>query len=100
MRSVQVPGTKVPFRRAGEPKSGKSVKRSGVAPAWDADVLLVGGTCADVAGGNATGVPVLAVATGRTSRTDLDKAGATTTAPGLLAQAVPADSTDEGRTTG
>ncbi|WP_336621166.1 HAD hydrolase-like protein [Streptomyces sp. DH18] len=42
-------------------------------PAGDADVLLVGGTCADVAGGNATGVPVLAVATGRTSRTDLDK---------------------------
>ncbi|MFJ1786975.1 HAD hydrolase-like protein [Streptomyces anulatus] len=44
-----------------------------MAPGWDADVLLVGGTCADVAGGIATGVPVLVVATGRTSRTDLDR---------------------------
>ncbi|MEV5856568.1 HAD hydrolase-like protein [Streptomyces anulatus] len=71
------------------------MKRSGVAPGWDADVLLVGDTRAAIAGGIATGVPVLVVATGRTSRTDLDKAGATTTAPGLLEHAVPADSTDE-----
>lgn len=94
-----MPGMKVQSRRAREPKPGESVKRSGVAPGWDADVPLVEDTCVDVAGGIATGVPVLAVATGRTSRTDLDKAGATTSAPGLLEQAVPADSTDESRTT-
>ncbi|WP_432816397.1 HAD hydrolase-like protein [Streptomyces anulatus] len=67
-----------------------------MAPGWDADVLLVGDTRAGIAGGIATGVPVLVVATGRTSRADLDKAGATTTtAPGLLEHAAPADSTDE-----
>ncbi|MFD6477067.1 HAD hydrolase-like protein [Streptomyces anulatus] len=44
-----------------------------------ADVLLVGDTPADVAAGRAAGVPVLAVATGRTSAAELADAGATAT---------------------
>ncbi|WSC66647.1 HAD hydrolase-like protein [Streptomyces anulatus] len=44
-----------------------------------AGVLLVGDTPADVAGGRAAGVPVLTVATGRTSAAELADAGATAT---------------------
>ncbi|MFF0337867.1 HAD family hydrolase [Streptomyces fimicarius] len=47
------------------------------------DVLLVGDTPADVAAGRAAGVPVLAVATGRTSAADLVDAGATATVRSL-----------------
>jgi phosphoglycolate phosphatase-like HAD superfamily hydrolase len=43
-----------------------------------ADVLLIGDTPADVAAGRAAGVPVLAVATGRTTAEDLAETGATT----------------------
>ncbi|MFJ8405654.1 HAD family hydrolase [Streptomyces microflavus] len=48
-----------------------------------ADVLLIGDTPADVAAGRAAGVPVLAVATGRTSAADLAEAGATATVQDL-----------------
>lgn len=48
-----------------------------------ADVLLIGDTPADVAAGRAAGVPVLAVATGRTPAEDLAETGATTTVPDL-----------------
>ncbi|MCX4489913.1 haloacid dehalogenase-like hydrolase [Streptomyces anulatus] len=44
-----------------------------------ADVLLIGDTPADVAAGIAAGVTVLGVATGRTNRADLERAGATAT---------------------
>ncbi|WUX27246.1 haloacid dehalogenase-like hydrolase [Streptomyces anulatus] len=44
-----------------------------------ADGLLIGDTPADVAAGRAAGVPVLAVATGRTSAAELADAGATAT---------------------
>ncbi|MFI1250280.1 HAD hydrolase-like protein [Streptomyces anulatus] len=43
------------------------------------DVLLTGDTPADVAAGRAAVVPVLAVATGRTSAAELADAGATAT---------------------
>lgn len=43
------------------------------------DILLIGDTPADVAAGRAAGVPVLAVATGRTSAAELADAGATAT---------------------
>ncbi|WP_404950806.1 haloacid dehalogenase-like hydrolase [Streptomyces sp. ARC12] len=50
------------------------------------DVLLIGDTPADVAAGRAAGVPVLAVATGRTSAAELADAGATATVPDLRDQ--------------
>ncbi|NEC03407.1 HAD hydrolase-like protein [Streptomyces anulatus] len=43
------------------------------------DILLIGDTPADVAAGRAAGVPVLAIATGRTSAAELADAGATAT---------------------
>ncbi|MEU3706956.1 haloacid dehalogenase-like hydrolase [Streptomyces anulatus] len=45
----------------------------------EADVLLIGDTPADVAAGIGAGVAVLGVATGRTSRSELERAGATAT---------------------
>ncbi|MEU5234629.1 HAD hydrolase-like protein [Streptomyces anulatus] len=45
----------------------------------EADVLLIGDTPADVAAGIAAGVAVLGVATGRTNRAELERAGATAT---------------------
>lgn len=44
-----------------------------------ADILLIGDTPADIAAARAAGVPVLAVATGRTPAADLAEAGATAT---------------------
>lgn len=54
----------------------RAAKGVQVAPA---DVLLIGDTPADVAAGRAVGVPVLAVATGRTPADELTDAGATAT---------------------
>lgn len=52
-------------------------------PVDTADVLLIGDTPADSAAAQAAGVAVLGVATGRSTRDDLAKAGATETVPDL-----------------
>ncbi|WP_329583792.1 HAD family hydrolase [Streptomyces sp. NBC_01361] len=65
---------RIAIQRAGQ--------RLGV-PIAAADVLLVGDTPADVAAGLANDVPVLAVASGRTSADELREAGATIVATGL-----------------
>ncbi|MFH8886274.1 HAD hydrolase-like protein [Streptomyces californicus] len=52
-------------------------------PFTEADVLLIGDTPADVVAGRTAGVRVLGVATGRTTTTELNTAGATTTITSL-----------------
>ncbi|GAA1330966.1 hypothetical protein GCM10009647_070700 [Streptomyces sanglieri] len=52
-------------------------------PVDTTDVLLIGDTPADIAAARAAGVAVLGVATGRSTRDDLAKAGATETVPDL-----------------
>ncbi|MFB8037082.1 HAD family hydrolase [Streptomyces sp. NPDC056004] len=52
-------------------------------PVNTTDVLLIGDTPADVAAARSAGVAVLGVATGRSTRDDLAKAGATETVPDL-----------------
>ncbi|MEU0632058.1 haloacid dehalogenase-like hydrolase [Streptomyces sp. NPDC005989] len=57
-------------------------------PVSTTDVLLIGDTPADVAAARSAGVAVLGIATGRSTRDDLAKAGATETAPDLQHLAV------------
>ncbi|MFG2221037.1 MULTISPECIES: HAD family hydrolase [unclassified Streptomyces] len=57
-------------------------------PVDTTDVLLIGDTPADIAAARSAGVSVLGVATGRSTRDDLAKAGATETVPDLQHLAV------------